>query len=68
MDENLDALVPLTIQHNKSSENMTNQQANNSNEYQLSSQGEDDLKSLQGRNHERKTHWSRFGVNPNIQL
>jgi len=35
---------------------MTNQQENKPNEKNLSSQGEDSLKILQGRNHERKTH------------
>lgn len=57
MEDDLNALVPLTIEWpNKSSENMTNQQENKPNEKNLSSQGEDSLKILQGRNHERKTH------------
>ena len=69
MDDNLDALVPLTIQWpKKSREKMENQQENKSNEKKLSSQGEDGLNNLQGRNHESKTHWPRSGVNPNLHL
>lgn len=57
MDDNLNALVPLTIQRpKKSSGNMANLQANKQILKQLSSKGEDGLNSLQGRNHERKTH------------
>lgn len=57
MDENLDDLVPLTIQWpKKSSGKMTNQQENKPNENKLSSQGEDGLKGLQCQNHESKTH------------
>ena len=69
MDNNLDALVPLTIQWpKKSSENMANQQENKPNQKKFSSKGEDGLKILQGWNHESKTHWSGFGVNPNLHL
>lgn len=63
MDENLDAVLLVAIQWpKKSSEKMENQKEDKPNENELSSEGEDGIKILQGRNHDRKTHWKYLGV------